>query len=88
MHMVGLLSLATALPPDIVEQSVAKAKARKFYGGSKAVFDRLSSVFDMPIAQRHRRPDRLVRTSRVEGTQPALSGCMRRTFLRRGGQGD
>jgi alkylresorcinol/alkylpyrone synthase len=54
MHMVGLLSLATALPPDIVEQSVAKAKARKFYGGSKAVFDRLSSVFDNAgIAQRH-----------------------------------
>lgn len=54
MQHVSLLSLATALPPDIVEQSVAKAKARDFYGGSKAVFDRLASVFDNAgIAQRH-----------------------------------
>ena len=54
MHKVGLLSLATALPPHIVEQGEAKAKGRIFYGGSKAVFDRLSSVFDNAgIAQRH-----------------------------------
>jgi alkylresorcinol/alkylpyrone synthase len=54
MQNVGLLSLATALPPHIVEQSVAKAKAREVYGGSKAVFDRLSTVFDNAgIAQRH-----------------------------------
>jgi alkylresorcinol/alkylpyrone synthase len=54
MDKVGLLSLATALPPDIVEQSEAKAKAREFYGGSKAVFDRLSGVFDNAgIARRH-----------------------------------
>ena len=54
MNKVSLLSLATALPPDIVEQSVAKAKAREFYGGSRAVFDRLSGVFDNAgIAQRH-----------------------------------
>ena len=54
MDRVGLLSLATALPPDTVEQSVAKAKAREFYGGSKAVFDRLSGVFDNAgIARRH-----------------------------------
>ncbi len=54
MNQIGLLSLATALPPHIVEQSVAKTKAREFYGGSKAVFDRLSSVFDNAgIAQRH-----------------------------------
>jgi alkylresorcinol/alkylpyrone synthase len=54
MDKVGLLSLATALPPDIVEQSEAKAKAREFYGGRKAVFDRLSGVFDNAgIARRH-----------------------------------
>src|SRR4030095_8549211 len=54
MNKVSLLSLATALPPDIVEQGVAKSKAREFYGGSKAVFDRLSGVFDNAgIAQRH-----------------------------------
>jgi alkylresorcinol/alkylpyrone synthase len=54
MNKVGLLSLATALPPDIVEQGVAKAKAREFYGGSKAVFDRLAGVFDNAgISQRH-----------------------------------
>jgi alkylresorcinol/alkylpyrone synthase len=54
MQDVSLLSLATALPPHIVEQPVAKAKAREVYGGSKAVFDRLSSVFDNAgIARRH-----------------------------------
>jgi len=51
---VGLLSLATALPPYSVEQSVAKAKAREVFGGRKALFDRLSSVFDNAgIARRH-----------------------------------
>src|SRR5204863_6105623 len=54
MIRVGLLSLATALPPHIVEQQEAKAKARELYGGKKAVFDRLASVFDNAgIAQRH-----------------------------------
>jgi len=54
MDKVALLSLATALPPHTVEQSEAKAKAREVYGGSKAVFDRLSTVFDNAgIARRH-----------------------------------
>lgn len=54
MDKVGLLSLATALPPYSVEQSVAKAKAREVFGGRKALFDRLSSVFDNAgIARRH-----------------------------------
>jgi alkylresorcinol/alkylpyrone synthase len=43
---VGLLSLATALPPYSVEQSYAKAKARELFGGRKALFDRLAGVFD------------------------------------------
>ena len=54
MNKVGLLSLATALPPYIVEQGKAKAKARELFGGRKALFDRLSGVFDNAgIAQRH-----------------------------------
>ena len=54
MHKVGLLSLATALPPYSVEQSVAKAKAREVFGGKKELFDRLASVFDNAgIARRH-----------------------------------
>ena len=53
MNEVGLLSLATALPPYSVEQSVAKAKARDVFGGKKELFDRLASVFDNAgIAQR------------------------------------
>ena len=54
MDKVGLLSLATALPPYIVEQSEAKAKARQLFGGRKELFDRLAGVFDNAgIAQRH-----------------------------------
>jgi alkylresorcinol/alkylpyrone synthase len=54
MHKIGLLSLATALPPHTVEQSHAKAKARELFGGRKALFDRLAGVFDnAAIAQRH-----------------------------------
>ena len=54
MQKVGLLSLATAVPPHTVEQTVAKTKAREMYGGKKAVFDRLASVFDNAgISQRH-----------------------------------
>jgi len=49
-----LLSLATALPPNIVEQGEAKAKARELFGGRKALFDRLSGVFDNAgIDRRH-----------------------------------
>lgn len=46
MHPCSLLSLATAVPPYIVEQSEAKALARQAFGGRKALFDRLSGVFD------------------------------------------
>ena len=54
MDKVGLLSLATAVPPHIVEQSIAKAKARELFGGRKALFDRLAGVFDNAgIAKRH-----------------------------------
>jgi len=54
MDKVGLLSLATALPPYIVEQAEAKTKARDLFGGRKALFDRLASVFDNAgIDQRH-----------------------------------
>src|SRR3954454_9887716 len=54
MQPCSLLSLATAVPPHIVEQSEAKACAREAFGGKKALFDRLSGVFDNAgIAQRH-----------------------------------
>ena len=54
MDKVGLLSLATAVPPYIVEQAEAKTKARELFGGRKALFDRLAGVFDNAgIAQRH-----------------------------------
>ncbi len=54
MENVSLLSLATALPPHVVEQSYAKAKARELFGGRKELFDRLAGVFDNAgITQRH-----------------------------------
>ena len=54
MINVGLLSLATALPPYSVEQHLAKAKARELFGGRKELFDRLAGVFDNAgISQRH-----------------------------------
>ena len=54
MDKVALLSLATALPPYIVEQAEAKTKARELFGGRKALFDRLASVFDNAgIDRRH-----------------------------------
>jgi alkylresorcinol/alkylpyrone synthase len=54
MDKVGLLSLATALPPYIVEQGEAKTKARELFGGRKALFDRLAGVFDNAgIDKRH-----------------------------------
>ena len=46
MQCCSLLSLATALPPHVVEQDHAKEAARRAFGGSKALFDRLSAVFD------------------------------------------
>lgn len=45
MQPVPLLSLATALPPFLVTQAEAKAKAREFFR-RKPLFDRLAGVFD------------------------------------------
>jgi alkylresorcinol/alkylpyrone synthase len=54
MRPCSLLSLATAVPPFVVEQAEAKARAREAFGGSKPLFDRLSGVFDNAgIARRH-----------------------------------
>ena len=54
MRPSSLLSLATAVPPHVIEQSEAKALAREAFGGKKALFDRLSGVFDNAgIARRH-----------------------------------
>jgi alkylresorcinol/alkylpyrone synthase len=53
MQACSLLSLATAVPPHVIEQSEAKATARRAFG-RKALFDRLSGVFDnAAIARRH-----------------------------------
>ena len=46
MRSCSLLSLATAVPPHVIAQDEAKAAARRAFGGRKALFDRLSSVFD------------------------------------------
>jgi alkylresorcinol/alkylpyrone synthase len=54
MQPCSLLSLATAVPPQVVEQQEAKIRAREAFGGKKALFDRLASVFDNAgIARRH-----------------------------------
>ena len=54
MRPCSLLSLATAVPPHVVEQHEAKARAREAFGGKKALFDRLSGVFDNAgIARRY-----------------------------------
>ena len=54
MQPCSLLSLATAVPPHVVSQQEAKVRAREAFGGNKALFDRLSGVFDNAgIAQRH-----------------------------------
>jgi alkylresorcinol/alkylpyrone synthase len=54
MQPCSLLSLATAVPPHVIEQSDAKDLAREAFGGKKALFDRLSTVFDNAgIARRH-----------------------------------
>ncbi|HYX46834.1 MAG TPA: type III polyketide synthase, partial [Sphingomicrobium sp.] len=46
--------MATAVPPYIVTQGEAKELAREAFGGRKALFDRLSGVFDNAgIARRH-----------------------------------
>ena len=54
MQHCSLISLATAVPPEVIEQADAKALARAAFGGKKALFDRLSGVFDNAgIARRH-----------------------------------
>lgn len=54
MRPCSLLSLATAVPPHVIEQQDAKARAREAFGGKKALFDRLAGVFDNAgIARRH-----------------------------------
>ena len=54
MQPCSLLSLATAVPPHVIEQHEAKALARQAFGGKKALFDRLAGVFDNAgIAMRH-----------------------------------
>jgi alkylresorcinol/alkylpyrone synthase len=53
MRPCSLLSLATAVPPHVIEQQDAKALGRAAFG-RKALFDRLSGVFDNAgIAKRH-----------------------------------
>lgn len=54
MQPCSLLSLATAVPPRVIEQHEAKARAREAFGGRKELFDRLAGVFDNAgIAKRH-----------------------------------
>jgi hypothetical protein len=54
MQQCSLLSLAQRGSPHVVEQSEAKIAAREAFGGNKALFDRLSGVFDNAgIARRH-----------------------------------
>ena len=54
MQPCSLLSLATAAPPQVVEQPEAKKRARAAFGGKKELFDRLAGVFDNAgIARRH-----------------------------------
>lgn len=54
MQPCSILSLATAVPPHVVEQQEAKVRAREAFGGRKELFDRLSGVFDNAgIARRH-----------------------------------
>jgi len=48
------LSLATAVPPHVIEQSAAKQIGRRAFRGKAALFDRLSGVFDNAgIGRRH-----------------------------------
>ena len=53
MRPCSLLSVATAVPPHVMQQQEAKEVGRRAFG-RKALFDKLSSVFDNAgIAQRH-----------------------------------
>ena len=54
MQSCRLLSLATTVPPYVIEQAQAKETGRRAFGGRAALFDRLSGVFDNAgIAKRH-----------------------------------
>ena len=54
MQPCSLLSLATAVPPHVVEQVGGEGAARASVRRKKALFDRLSGVFDNAgIAKRH-----------------------------------
>jgi len=54
MQPCSLLSVATAVPAQSIAQADAKERARRAFGGRKALFDRLSGVFDNAgIDQRH-----------------------------------
>jgi alkylresorcinol/alkylpyrone synthase len=54
MQSCSILSLATAVPPDSIAQPDAKALGRRAFGGKRALFDRLSGVFDNAgIDKRH-----------------------------------
>ncbi len=46
MQPVSLLSLATAVPPHRISQVQAKDIGRELFSGRKALYDRLSGVFD------------------------------------------
>ena len=51
---VALLSLATAVPPHILQQEEAKALARTLFGLRMRLFEQLEPVFDNAgIARRH-----------------------------------
>lgn len=51
---MALLSLATAVPPNILRQDEAKALARALFGKRAGHFDKMEPVFDNAgIAQRH-----------------------------------
>lgn len=53
MQSCSLLSIATVVPPYVIEQQAAKEIARRAFR-RKALFDRLASVFDnAAIAKRH-----------------------------------
>ncbi len=54
MQQCSLLSLATAVPKHVIVQDDAREAARRAFGGSKALFERLSRVFDNAgIGKRH-----------------------------------
>ena len=54
MRSCSLLSLATAVPADVIAQDEAREVARAAFGGKPALFNRLASVFDNAgIARRH-----------------------------------